>query len=73
MRQDSRFSPLAGIKSVESAIALSDDEALVSFSPLAGIKSVESSVSRQPHAAPRHSCFSPLAGIKSVESCPQPR
>ncbi len=62
------FSPLAGIKFVESLASAEVEEVATSasFSPLAGIKFVESQEDRE-KAAEALTCFSPLAGIKFVE------
>ncbi len=67
VRTISCFSPLAGIKFVESIDVLNDAIAHLGFSPLAGIKFVESSIFHNP-MLDWLPCFSPLAGIKFVES-----
>ena len=60
------FSPLAGIRLVESRNELPNSEANQSFSPLAGIRLVERSLREYKCGSWRR--FSPLAGIRLVES-----
>ena len=60
-----RFSPLAGIRLVESYMGVKGTVSGVSFSPLAGIRLVESPINC-PNSFVSLS-FSPLAGIRLVE------
>ena len=67
LRKCSRFSPLAGIRYVETAdLAIGLFEPKLGFSPLAGIRYVETLALDTPNQL--KSGFSPLAGIRYVET-----